>query len=117
MKAVLLGPQLNAVGLCCFQRLVEYDREDDAREGVALAASIASLAEVLESGLGLGGAHVDTVFLTGDRVVSEHKGAQRGVGWGQGHGPSGYHVRFRVPRSLRNSHTLPSTSNLWEIHM
>ena len=54
----LLGPRLDAVGLCRLQRLVDYDREENAREGVALAVSSAALAEVLESGLGLGGAHV-----------------------------------------------------------
>ena len=62
--------------------------EGDAREGVALTVSSASLAEVVEFGLGLGGAHIGRVVLTGDRVVSEHKGAQRGVGCGQSPGRS-----------------------------
>ena len=88
VDVILLGPRLDAVGLCRLQRLVDYDRKDDAREGVTLAASSAALAEVLEFGLGLGGAHVDRVVLTGDRVVSENKRVQRGVGCGQGLGRS-----------------------------
>lgn len=50
----------------------------------ALAAFSAALAEVLEFGLVLRGSHVDLFVLTGDPVVSEHKGAQRGAGCGQG---------------------------------
>ena len=84
VDVVLLGPRLGAAGLCRLQRLVDYGRKYDVREGVTLAASSASLAEVLESGPGLGGAHVDRFVLTEDRVVSEHKRAQRGAGSGQG---------------------------------
>ena len=46
VDVVLLGPRLDAVGLFRLQRLVAYDRKDDAREGVALAASGAALADL-----------------------------------------------------------------------